>query len=60
MKITNEERKNIADSQRIHSIISDKLKKNSEGTRVDLANLAKSLTKRRDRVLMEEEEEEKK
>lgn len=60
MKLSKDDKKNIAESQKIHSAIGSKLKKNDDGVKdkVDLTNIAKSLATRRDRVLKDEEQKE--
>ncbi len=60
MKLSKEDRKAIAESHKISSVIGRKLKETSEGVKdkVDLTNLAKSLSTRRERILKEEEKKE--
>ena len=59
MKLTKEEKKVIADSQKIHSAIGGELKKNSNEVKdkVDLTDIAKSLADRRKRVLRDNDDD---
>lgn len=58
MKITKEDKKAIADSQKIHSAIGTKLEKNSAEVKdkVDLTDIAKGLADRRAKLLRDEDE----
>ena len=57
MKLTQVDKKVIADSQKVHSTISNRLKKNSNDVKdkVDLTDIAKSLSMRRQKELKEED-----
>jgi hypothetical protein len=47
MALTKEQRQSVAKAQRITEVIGEKLKENSANTKVDLTNLAKDLSKRK-------------
>jgi hypothetical protein len=59
MKLTQEDKKAIADSQKIHNAIGERLKKNGDAVKdkVDLTNIAKNLSRRREKVMRESDEE---
>ena len=59
MKLTETERNLVVESQKVYSAIGGKLRQNSNEVKdkVDLTDLAKGLSQRRDRVLRESEKD---